>query len=222
MNVPTVTCSVCAKTVNKRSTYHVGNGKRACREHEGIQDQANKAQDTIKEQHEALKKEIERKRNEWKEKTQVYKLTPRCFSCQCEGLHQTDYFMQLLIRHELFFKLHGKHLNFLDNKELEQAYEGLPICLWVIPYNEKIKVHHTARFAVHAMGLCLLCMGCCQRYHVKPYEPTLKDVDVFSVVYEMGVKPVIEETVEKMIKESSEKIITRLKQEAAEAEDVEN
>ncbi len=38
MAIKQVTCSICKAMVNKARTYHVGDGQRACKAHEGVQE----------------------------------------------------------------------------------------------------------------------------------------------------------------------------------------
>ena len=124
MPAPTCQCSICGETVLKAQTYHVGGGKRACKKHEGVIDQAHKAQDDAKAAEERKIKEKEQRdyerRRDWMQpkddaeakrqelERQIWGWCT-CWTCGRTGLQLSELYKQRLIGME---RLDLKHIPF--------------------------------------------------------------------------------------------------------------
>ena len=47
----TIKCAICSETVMKSQTYNIGDGKRACKSHEGVEQKSIQAQAFLQKKH---------------------------------------------------------------------------------------------------------------------------------------------------------------------------
>lgn len=94
MALKQVICSICSQTVLKAQTAHIGNGKRACKSHDGVADQADKAQQQLADKH-AVGRTIKPKRQllEWKPTT----IKPTCCVCGCDGISYQEFMLEIMV-----------------------------------------------------------------------------------------------------------------------------
>jgi hypothetical protein len=110
MPIPTCECSVCHQVVNKAQTYSLGDGKRACKSHQGVVEQAQALKDKAKadrEEAEERKKRAEQQRREereersqlgaWRDPVAEHWRQMECWICGCEALPLQFYFQRQLV-----------------------------------------------------------------------------------------------------------------------------
>jgi len=104
-----VTCSICGETVFKARTAHVGNGERACKEHEGVVDKANQVQI---QQQETLRKS--RKPKTKPDRTRDFKKELVCMTCGQESVKVSDILSEVLVISKKM-EMGGEPINLLLN-----------------------------------------------------------------------------------------------------------
>jgi len=105
MPAPTVKCSICNETVLKARTRHIGDGKRACKIHDGIMDIAEEVHAGQLENI-AKKRKAERQRHRRRDPEQI-STELRCNICQCSAVKVSDILREsLLISKELEIEGH--------------------------------------------------------------------------------------------------------------------
>lgn len=122
---PMVTCSICKGKLLKSKTLHIGNGDRACKTHQGVEEQARYAQ-------EELRKEADRKKEEQEERQRKFRLSItssrnwtseeikqdlwknyECWLCGEKGVHLQVWYQRIMIAHELV-KISGNEISLED------------------------------------------------------------------------------------------------------------
>lgn len=107
MPIPQTKCCICNETVNKSQTYHIGNGKRACKKHEGVLDKAANAQQKIKDDQKKKLEEEERRRKQ-RFKSEPVESTNEmiegqlwawftCWCCGKPGIQLQDYYHKIMV-----------------------------------------------------------------------------------------------------------------------------
>jgi len=86
-------CSICGKQVSRRKSYAIGDGKRACREHQEAQEASAKLQAETKRAHAAGTKP--RKVREKKEPKRFD--MPSCWGCMLPGIPAWEFYQRVLI-----------------------------------------------------------------------------------------------------------------------------
>jgi hypothetical protein len=213
MPAPVTTCDVCKQEVLKAQTYHIGNGKRACRKHDGVAQTAEKLRlDRDKEQ--ALKLEQSKEREKRKEEHQSpdYYRQPRCWLCKIEGMMERDLYQTLLIQgikeelegvilspfSEEYRQSRRKALGIKEGETLEI----LTIFPLVPPHLICRKLDNNCRQAVGLAQSIILCTLCAERNEFKKEQPPV-DLNKAMVAYRI-MKPALQEMVkETMAKEKT-------------------
>ncbi len=117
MPAPTTKCSVCGDTVLKAQTRHVGDGKRACKSHDGVVATAEQVHST---QLAALqnKRDQERQRRERRHehREHAYDRQMRCHVCNHAVAHVADLLMETVIASKTH-QMAGSSANILTNPE---------------------------------------------------------------------------------------------------------
>jgi hypothetical protein len=211
MSFKTVNCDTCGEEVSKASTLAVGGGKRACRSHSSTSLKATTQQVSRKSKEEATRQKREDSQNRWKNSRNnetEFKLTPKCSSCLQEGVHQQDFFLDLLLAGEKYELTYGKSLNPFDAAEVKKAYSGISSnCLWLVGYEEKITLSYNQRMASEMLGTVLLCGKCCEKFDIDPHpvasELTLEQLSSVGAVYEGLVRPTLRNLAAKELGESN-------------------
>lgn len=160
-----ITCTICGQQVSKRSTLAVGDGKRACRSHKGVEQQAVNKQVQAKQQ---------KQRQQEKRQRNVPKLTfkPQCSKCGCEGMISQEFYTRILILTEKFELIYGRSVSlFSEPEDKAIAYKELQgvNCLWQVPYDpHNIFLPKRNKMVAETFGIVLLCGGCCQKCKIDP------------------------------------------------------
>jgi hypothetical protein len=200
MPIPTCECSVCHQTVNKAQTYAVGDGKRACKSHQGVVEQAEaikqKAKDDKKAAEERKKRAEQQRREEREERDSFRRNDPEaehwrtceCWLCGCEALPLQVYFhRQLIVLSKQ--EMRGTHdyvgAMLGDQKAHEQNLKDLGIPVGTRFYREvplpqnpehrdwilrHVKGIRDKRFIVGLLGCVHVCADCAKKYNL-PFWP---------------------------------------------------
>ena len=201
MPIPQVTCSVCGQTVNKAQTLATGNGKRACRSHEGTQQAALDQQTKDREAKEA--KEAKRRAEKFKAKKNELPSVmpnPRCHSCNKEGLVSQAYALEILKGMAKFKVTYGRECNILNPEEAKKAFTALKdlCCIHVVDYAPKMRLSYLHRQMAKTFGWAGLCTECCTAQGIKiaseiSNEQFMKSMVAASVIYDTVVAPALEQ-----------------------------
>jgi hypothetical protein len=201
-----VTCCICNETVNKAQTLSLGGEKRACRKHPETNQQAESAQQTLKNEAQKRAEAEHERKNAWRKNRRVDEapsdLQPRCFCCKRKGLRQDNYFLEMLKCGERYEMQYGKAVNPFNQEENKIAYSSLADkqCLWIIPFDQNVKMEYNAFQAAKILGFSALCSDCCEKHNI-PYGikelPSIGSLLDSYDVYESHIKPVIRQEIAK-------------------------
>ena len=191
MPPPMVVCSICQKNVMKAQTYHVGDGKRACKEHEGV----NQAK--VKLEQEAIEK---KKRDEQTRQIQQDQrdrdyhppLEPHCMDCKERAIYEQDVYKIMAITNKKM-ELMGKELFCKEFKEeVDRKIDGRTIVtLYTKEGNEKAFGKLPMMLSMASMfGFIGLCKSCAAKYGVKAPEKPDITLDQM-VMFGAAVEPVV-------------------------------
>jgi hypothetical protein len=206
----TVTCSVCGETVSKRKTLLLKDGSRACRSHEGVEDQASQLwkEEQEKKDREARAREQEKSRYAPFE----HPVEPCCWFCGKVGLRQDVFFTRMLVCGEKYQLKTGKTPNIFDMKEAQEVYREMngKKCLWVVSVTDenRDKIKSTAlrgmSMVVDLAGGVLICQACADKHKIEVHHPKLdpEKLTTMAAVYESGARQVIREVASKELEES--------------------
>jgi hypothetical protein len=133
MPPPRVTCCICGQEVNKAQTLYIGDGKRACRTHDGTVEKNKLEIDKLKRE-----KEAEIKKAAQKKQRKEFTAKPKCVLCGQVGMLQEDWYTRLMIEMKKYELTHGKHINpFSDEiKRAANVLIGIP-CLFYVMWRGK-------------------------------------------------------------------------------------
>jgi hypothetical protein len=199
MPIPTCECSICHQIVNKSTTYHIGNGKRACKSHQGIVKQAQAIQDKTKADKQAEEEKKERQKLErWKNSPANPQFMDNvrkwgqetCWICRKTALPLQSYYNRMLIALEKG-KIRGdnaamKGMLGLDAQSFEQARKDLGFPIGTIFYRvlsldamradiqervlRDIKGGIEKREVAEFAGVVHICRDCCIKHELE-FDP---------------------------------------------------
>lgn len=196
-------CCICGQTVNKCKTYHVGDGKRACREHDGVTDKAQELQAEQKAQAQREAEEAKRRRkaaHAWEGEGRT--LAPKCFGCGKVGIRQDAWhlnFLKAIERMELAEE-NPPHMFHPDFHTTVRKYLRSPdavddrelTCLWLIPLDDDTaflekRLRYDPWMAMRIMGFGGFCPECVKRLGLqdklpKPPEMKLENLEMWAVI----------------------------------------
>ena len=199
MPIKQTTCSICNALVNKAVTYHVGDGKRACKTHEGV---TTKRDELEQSRSQKLHEELIKAKRRF-EKTKYYEdpslklqraLTPRCWLCMNEGLRQDDFFMRLIIEREKAAKLYGAFSPFDANHPGNKINIGR--CIFILSKDMCSNIMSFIRedfvAVVQMANAVAVCGPCCGTFKINPLPEVKSDDLVKSVMLYDMIKPTIQ------------------------------
>ncbi len=220
MPPPMTTCSICKKEVMKAQTYHVGDGKRACKEHEGVVDKKTQLEVEAAAKKEKEIKDKEAAEQQREQQTRIDQL-PFCWLCHAKGVTEQDIYANILITTEKE-KLKGNYLHpFVpDYHQKMRAAMGLKdgevltvitsfACEHTHPITKKLKSLY--RQGVGMFGWISLCQDCSKKNGFeKPPSPKINmdmnQLQNWAVIYEMS-RPKITEIAQRALdREKNEKV----------------
>lgn len=170
---PKIHCSVCHQEVLKSTTLSVGNGQRACRNHEGVESQSASVQELL-----AKKCEQGRTVRREREKHWNFPSGPSCYICNAEGITEQEFHMRLLVAHKQVELETGSHVMPSDNMNAVLARMGIKegssiircIAKDVIRPEEwqRIISHITQRDCkiASSIGIVGVCLQCCDKLNL--------------------------------------------------------
>ncbi|MFA5766503.1 MAG: hypothetical protein WC919_01080 [Candidatus Paceibacterota bacterium] len=142
MPIPRVICCVCGQEVNKSQTLYVGDGKRACRSHEGTAEASKReCERIVQKKHAEMEKAVKREEAKHKE-AESHGLEPHCLICDKKGMRQDEWYMRLMVeikKHEI---VHGKCISpfAADIQKIAGALANIACLFYVIWHGENTKV----------------------------------------------------------------------------------
>lgn len=154
MPIPQTTCVICGSIVNKSTTVHIGDGKRACKTHEGVKEQAQEAQEKITSQQWHNKHTSKPKHPET---SKPISLEPHCCNCGKKGVTREQLGMAML-------KV-GMSPLFADIPAIVEVYKETSgnVILSVVTYDPTAKLNHKAKQFGEMFGFVGLCDDCMGR-----------------------------------------------------------
>ena len=192
MAIKQVTCSICKAMVNKVRTYHVGDGQRACKAHEGVQEKRT-ILEAQKREKAAQKLQHDRQRSSaparggWTGDSGL-----KCWVCMNPGIRQDEYAMKVLIEMEKIKKIHGI-VNPLDPKYRVRLAER---CIFVVS-SEKVEpamkyIRDNFKDIVALGNYAAICGPCARLVNIDPTPPLSMDQLVHSTfMYVAFMEPVV-------------------------------
>ncbi len=192
MAIKQVTCSICKATINKARTYHVGDGQRACKAHDGVQEKK-----AALETHKQDKASTEHQRDRHRYSTPARGAWSgdhglKCWVCMNPGIRQDEYAMKVLIEMEKIKKIHGI-VNPLDPKYRVRLAER---CIFVIS-SDKVEpamkyIRDDFKDIVALGNHAAICGPCCHLVNIDPTPPLSMDQLVrSSFMYVAFMEPVL-------------------------------
>lgn len=204
----TVICSICGKEISKRQSLSIGDGKRACREHQETQQAAHQL--AAEEKAAKVREQAEKQKAKRVHQEQAHEsLKPRCWICQKEGLRQDEFYLRWLIETTKYELRTGQTSFIFDPEEMRKAVGALQgeRCLFFVQWNEKNKnirvPYRTYQMIqmseqIFGTGTLLVCGECCQeKGFVTVTDERSKNLEFddltrAAAAYEVFAKPVVE------------------------------
>ncbi len=194
MAIKQVTCSICKTPVNKARTYHVGDGQRACKAHDGVQDKKT-ALEAQKREKAAQKLQHDRQktsapaRGGWTGDSGL-----KCWVCMNPGIRQDQFFIKILVEMEKLKKIHGGFPNIFDPKHTIHLDKR---CIFLLPKEKAAPAMKYVRDDFEQIvqlsgGMLAICGPCCQLCKIYPLPPVNMDLVVASsAMYSAFLEPVL-------------------------------
>jgi len=216
MPPPVVQCDVCKQMVNKAQTCSTGNGKRACKIHDGVLQKKEellalekKSKERLRKQQEAKQKEILNRQEEVRDYAQN-----RCWACKRKALTKQQLAVKMLVANEkleikkvgtnLLDPSYGTHLR--NELGLGDGDKLLVTDIYPIKGNEKA----VAKLPLMTQNLCRcvqvvsLCQDCRDNLQISATTPDLElpsfeDLAKVGAFYEVFLRPEIREEAMKQV-----------------------
>jgi len=193
----TVTCSICNQEVLKSKTWARADGTRACRNHDGIAEEAQKLQEQDKQR---LAKETTHREHaqetRWKKDATAHEQFKReakklreyadshCWTCGREGISQQEYWANVMVAQKRL-ELRGEFNLLTLQEDIQKLTPGYKVLIY-IPYNDekdhKIRQAITDRRfkdIIHLLRRVNMCGPCIETFGVKDrYTEQLPDVSI--------------------------------------------
>ncbi len=194
MAIKQVTCSICKAQVNKARTYHVGDGQRACKAHEGVQEK-KAALETQKREKAAQGPQRDRHkystpaRGAWSGDHGL-----KCWVCMNPGIRQDQFFLKVLVEMEKLKKIHGGIVNIFDPKHAIRLSKR---CIFLIPKEKATPAMKYVREDFEQIvqlsgGMLAICGPCCQLCKIDPLPPVNMDqLAASSAMYSAFLEPTL-------------------------------
>lgn len=201
-----VTCSICGKTVHKRKTLHIGDGKRACREHEGVQEMAAEQHAKIVAQHQATTQRLEKKQQR---RDRQYDLSPRCGVCDNKGLPEEQFYSRLLVENEKYTLKTGKTPNLFNPQEAQEAKGSLKgvRCLLRVGLadikKKSVRLTPDAWQVAQLLHMSFVCADCMAEKGIERQQPKIEwdQLKNMTILYETFIRPKMKEQAQKELDE---------------------
>ena len=185
MGPPTVVCDICKQTVLKARTRHIGDGKRACTEHPGIQEQATKVQANVAQK---LVESRKPKRLPHREQ-EIPSLQPSCAICGVRGLREDEFYLKMAIASKQL-QLKGEDCLF-DTDALHKQMKLSDVTHVIRVYAAEMldqeqtdrvlsQTKPDLRFLLRDFGLTGICLHCVDELQLpEPVRPELDMKELF-------------------------------------------
>lgn len=142
MPIPRVICCICGQEVNKAQTLHIGEGKRACKSHEGtIESSKLELEKIARRKKDEIENTIRAKEAKQQErKRQNITVEPHCLICGKKGLRQEEWYTRYMIETKKYEITHGKPFNPLLETSPFDALNGVACLFYVLWHGENAKI----------------------------------------------------------------------------------
>ncbi len=200
------TCSICGKEVTKKSTLMMNDGSRACRSHDGIEDQSLKR---IKKENENRRRQQQRFRERTRAPRDNYiphDFKPKCMICGHQPVMLArDFYQRAIIEMEKHKITHTKVANLFDVEGAKKIFGKLMDYRPIYPITKKLNknlekfVPRRFRDAVDVVGFIWACNKCIGEHSLDTGIPEIKPEDMLTVGMALGkiMKPVFKAIAEK-------------------------
>lgn len=214
MPPPMVVCSICGCNVMKAQTYHVGDGKRACKTHEGVVERKSELEQQI-----VLNKEAEKRakaRNDEKRAPYVAGKN-RCWACQREAITEREMWFKILVAGQRMevknIKMHPFMAEYPEQLRrelnLDPGKKLLVTSLFPVEGNEKLvnKFPPQVRQLGQLAGYVSVCQDCAHNVGLqfKPPEVSFDQIAAMAALMEVVVTPVLREIAKDELQGEAEK-----------------
>ena len=207
---PVVVCSVCGKEVSKRQTYSVGDGKRACRIHEGVAEKKDEMEKERKaKRQEEMRLAEEKARRVYEEHYPHVPKGPWCWCCHKEGISEKEFWTLIAIGNAAINvkEKRGEPVPKMFTQEYTEALRRLSgvepgtvvIQLFEAKPGDKVfgTMDYNGKQAAGIAGVVCVCMECALKAGLKREMPAVDIPTLLSVGEVMG--PVFEKIAENML-----------------------
>ena len=204
----------------KAQTYHVGDGKRACKKHEGVVEKKTELEQKARLQKEALEREGERQKD-MRDRLEADQFSRQnsCWLCHRKAITEQEWAAKLLIAHE---RMDIKHVktnlfspDYVTDVRRELGLNGddklLVTSFFPVLGNEdRIKKLPSQVQAMASIAGCIsICQDCAKNLGVKKELPkpnlTLKQLMTFGAIYDVVTKPIVREVAKEELRQEGER-----------------
>jgi len=206
MPIKQCACSICGQTVNKAQTYFIGDGKRACKSHEGVIEKRDALEARKLESSRRVKERIESWKIRDKRLGENF-AKPHCWLCGLAGLRQDEFFTRILIEMEKAQKIYGI-VNPLDMSHPANKGLAKEPCIFIVAKEKAAHVVRSMRPDLRMLpdmtGVFAICGACAQKNNIEVLpKPDFDDLVKMGVVYDLFMKPAIQQIANReMIRDS--------------------
>jgi len=206
MPIQTFICAICGKEITRPKSYAIGNGKRACREHQETKDilakQAEKERVAEEREKNSPKTFYKEARARLRDANNL--MAPKCWFCGHTGMNSRQYAFEALKCMERYEMNEKKAPNPFD-PEVFKSLKGIR-ALHVVAVTEENRkrieqtILHDMEITLHfsEKPFVVICPECAIRFGIEIL--TKVDFDTltkFGAIYEVLIKKVVREAVAK-------------------------
>lgn len=193
MGIKKVICSICKTEVNKAQTYHVGNGERACKSHEGVTEKKETLQ---KNEAQKLQKAMQQEQHRHDRMEDFTPGMVRCAVCRNEGMRSDQFFTRVLIEKAKAEQIYGV-INPFDFKHPGNQVKIAERCVFVLEKSKLQPIINRIRGdfkqILDLVGVVGVCGPCCKAGGIDPLPKVeFDELMRFAAVSEIAVKPVVD------------------------------
>ena len=199
MGIKRIICSICKTEVNKAQTYHVGNGERACKSHEGVTEKKETLQKNEAQKLQRSMQQEQHRQQEHPNKDRMEDFTPgmiRCAVCRNEGMRSDQFFTRVLIERSKAEQIYGV-FNPFDPKHPGNQVKIAERCVFVLEKSKLQPIINRIRGdfkqILDLVGAVGVCGPCCKAGGIDPLPKVeFDELTRFAAVSEIVVKPVVD------------------------------
>lgn len=193
MPIKRCVCNICGQEVNKASTFHVGEGQRACKTHQGVQEKRDQLEQR---QREEIQKSLRRENAPEPTRSGEYIFKPSCWVCRVTGIRQDEFYTRVLIEREKGRQIYGP-VNPFDLSHPANQHGIKEPCIFIVAKEKCLqiiaKIKWDLRSLVDMMNVVALCGQCVHKYNIEVFQKMdMGKLMEFMAAHELIVQPAIE------------------------------